>query len=151
MGRRSLVRDFGCGILGNLCEVGADVEIGVEKMAPVFPRTCGWISFGALGERLEQGCGVALWGSWKRDVLDSEGVAWVRSLPKLYGLAGYHPWSESKSGLLGRSAGGGSLDAESWMGVRGWGDETPVRRKSGQNNVTSESRCARQGHNTTTH
>ena len=88
---------------------GADVETWVEKMAPVFPRTCGWISFGSLGERPEQGCGVALWGSWRRDVWDSEGVPWVRSLPKLYSLAGYHPWSESKSGLLGRSAGGGSL------------------------------------------
>ena len=31
MGKRSPLRDFGCGILGDLCELGADAEIGVGR------------------------------------------------------------------------------------------------------------------------
>ena len=47
----------------------------------------------------ERFCGEALQGSWRRDVGESEGVARVRSLLQVHGLAGYHAGLNQRLGF----------------------------------------------------
>ena len=71
---------------------------------------------GLLGRGLSKGCGVALWGSWRRGVGDAEGVALVRSLLQVYGLAGYHPGLNQCLAFLGNQPEVGAWSPRSFVG-----------------------------------
>ena len=116
------------------------------------------VSVGSPGERLSEDSGVALWGSCRRDVGDSEGVARVRSLPQVYGLARYHPGLNQRLGFSRDQSEVGPWTFRSFVGrirTPDWVCRAGARRPQSEgsqavdrarvNQYHVRVRCARQG------